>query len=261
MEGAPDYGMAQLGPIVSEQVIDLNTAGVDSILELSRLVELESPQIHLESPHIHEEGLLGASWWQLAAKRVIDIVGSLVLICLLLPVFLVVSLAIAFTSLGPVLYRQQRVGRDGRPFTMWKFRSMYDRAHEERERHSEANECSGPVFKIRNDPRMTPVGRVIRRLSIDELPQFFNVIAGTMTLVGPRPPLPEECVHYGDREMARLLVKPGITCSWQVSGRSDVDFDTWVDLDLEYIRTWTLRQDIALLVKTVPAVITGRGAY
>lgn len=253
MEGAPDYGIAQLGPIVSERAIDLN-GDADTFLELSRLVELESPAIQ-------EEGLLTASWWQLAAKRAIDIVGSLVLVCLLLPVFVVVGLAIAFTSLGPVLYRQQRVGRDGRPFTMWKFRSMYDRAHDQRDRHAEANECSGPVFKIRNDPRMTPVGRVIRRLSIDELPQFFNVIAGSMSLVGPRPPLPEECVHYDDREMGRLLVKPGITCIWQVSGRSDVDFDTWVDLDLEYIRTWTLRKDVALLLRTVPAVITGRGAY
>jgi lipopolysaccharide/colanic/teichoic acid biosynthesis glycosyltransferase len=117
------------------------------------------------------------------------------------------------------------------------------------------------VFKIREDPRVTNVGRVLRRLSVDELPQLFNVVKGEMSLVGPRPALPEECVHYTEHEMRRLLVKPGLTCRWQVSGRSDVTFDQWVDMDLEYIDTWSLRQDVVLMLKTVPAVISGRGAY
>ena len=119
----------------------------------------------------------------------------------------------------------------------------------------------GPIFKIRDDPRVTSVGRVIRRLSIDELPQLFNVLKGDMSLVGPRPPLTEECSHYTARERQRLLVKPGVTCIWQVSGRSDLDFQTWVDMDLEYIQTWTLRLDLVLLLKTIPAVLSGRGAY
>jgi lipopolysaccharide/colanic/teichoic acid biosynthesis glycosyltransferase len=206
-------------------------------------------------------GLLDASWWQLAIKRVMDIVGSLLLLVLLAPLLLVFGCAIAFTSSGPILYRQLRVGRDGEPFTMFKFRSMYESAHEHRENHDHLNEATGPVFKIRQDPRITSVGRLIRRTSIDELPQLVNVLLGQMSLVGPRPPLPEECTHYGEREMGRLRVRPGITCNWQVSGRSDLDFDTWVELDLEYIETWTLRQDVALLLKTVPAVLTGKGAY
>lgn len=119
----------------------------------------------------------------------------------------------------------------------------------------------GPIFKIRDDPRITPVGRAIRRLSIDEFPQFFNVLMGNMSLVGPRPALPEEFLDYTDRERERLLVKPGVTCIWQVSGRSDIDFDTWIDMDLEYIEEWSLSLDLKLLVRTVPAVLTGRGAY
>jgi lipopolysaccharide/colanic/teichoic acid biosynthesis glycosyltransferase len=177
------------------------------------------------------------------------------------PILIIAAAAVAFTSPGPILYRQRRVGRDGEPFTMPKFRSMHDRAHEERDRHQELNEAAGPVFKIREDPRITNVGRLLRRLSIDELPQLFNVVKGEMSLVGPRPALPEECAHYTEREMGRLLVKPGLTCSWQVSGRSDVTFDQWVDMDLEYIETWSLRQDLVLMLRTVPAVISGRGAY
>jgi len=219
------------------------------------------PFEQISTPVTAPGGLLGARLWQLAVKRAMDIVGSLLLLVLLAPLLLIFALAIAFTSPGPILYRQERVGRGGRPFTMFKFRSMYERAHEERESHHHLNEATGPVFKIREDPRVTAVGRLIRRTSMDELPQLVNVLSGQMSLVGPRPSLPEECTHYGEREMGRLLVRPGITCIWQVSGRSDLDFDTWVALDLEYIRTWTLRQDVALLLKTVPAVVTGKGAY
>jgi len=204
-------------------------------------------------------GLLAARWWQLALKRTMDLIGAAAMLLLLSPILIVAAAAVALTSRGPVLYRQLRVGRHGEPFTMLKFRSMYDRAHEERD--LDLNEAAGPVFKIRDDPRVTAVGRVLRRLSIDELPQLLNVVMGEMSLVGPRPALPEECAHYTEREMGRLLVKPGLTCRWQVSGRSDVTFDRWVDMDLEYIETWSLRQDLVLMLKTVPAVITGRGAY
>jgi lipopolysaccharide/colanic/teichoic acid biosynthesis glycosyltransferase len=170
-------------------------------------------------------------------------------------------LLIRISSRGPVFYVQERVGRDGGPFRMLKFRSMYRDSHERRNEHAELNIHEGPIFKIRDDPRITPVGRAIRRLSIDELPQFFNVLMGNMSLVGPRPALPEEFLDYSERERARLLVKPGVTCIWQVSGRSDVDFDTGIDMDLEYIEEWSLRLDLKLLARTVPAVISGRGAY
>jgi lipopolysaccharide/colanic/teichoic acid biosynthesis glycosyltransferase len=246
--------------VASEPLLGMGGSGGESgFVDVSGSVVVPFEQV---APSlVRPNGLLGASLWQLAIKRLMDIVGSLLLLVLLAPLLLIFACAIAFTSSGPILYRQGRVGRDGRSFTMFKFRSMYERAHEERENHDHMNEATGPVFKIREDPRITSVGRLIRRTSIDELPQLVNVLFGQMSLVGPRPPLPEECTHYGEREMGRLLVKPGITCNWQVSGRSDLDFDTWVALDLEYIETWTLRQDVALLLKTVPAVLTGKGAY
>jgi lipopolysaccharide/colanic/teichoic acid biosynthesis glycosyltransferase len=125
----------------------------------------------------------------------------------------------------------------------------------------ELNEATGPIFKVRDDPRMTKVGRVLRKLSIDEMPQLLHVLSGKMSLVGPRPPLPEEVVTYSEFEWQRLSVQPGITCIWQVSGRSDLDFDTWVQMDIQYIEEWTLSSDLRLLLRTVPAVLTGRGAY
>jgi lipopolysaccharide/colanic/teichoic acid biosynthesis glycosyltransferase len=206
-------------------------------------------------------GLLAAAWWQLTCKRAIDVVGSVTLLVLLLPVLFLTALAIRATSPGPALYRQERVGRGGRTFKILKFRSMHVGAHEVRSAIAHRNETTGPVFKMRKDPRLTTVGRFIRRLSIDEVPQLLNVLRGDMSLVGPRPPLPEEFSTYGPRECERLRVLPGLTCIWQVSGRSDLDFETWVDMDIEYIRTWTLRRDLALLARTIPAVFTGRGAY
>ena len=203
----------------------------------------------------------GRQRWRLAVKRVVDVVVSGLAIIVLAPFLAAVALLVKVTSRGPVFFVQERVGRGGEPFRMIKFRSMYVDAHDDRDEHLVDNIHDGPIFKIREDPRVTAVGRVIRRLSIDELPQLFNVLKGNMSLVGPRPPLPEELLTYTEREMERLLVKPGITCIWQVSGRSDLDFQTWVDMDLEYIDNWSLRLDLKLLAKTLPAVITGRGAY
>ena len=197
----------------------------------------------------------------MGGKRALDIVVSSIAIIALSPILLTVALLVKLTSRGPMLYVQQRVGRGGEPFRMVKFRSMYRDAHERRDEHIHRNIHQGPIFKIRDDPRVTPIGRAIRRLSIDELPQFFHVLKGDMSLVGPRPPLPEEFLDYTERERRRLLVKPGLTCIWQVSGRSDVDFETWVDMDLEYIETWSLWLDLKLLARTLPAVLTGRGAY
>ncbi|MFF3314764.1 sugar transferase [Streptomyces sp. NPDC003035] len=212
-------------------------------------------------PLLADCGLLAASGRQLFEKRVLDIFLTLLAMILLSPILLVTACAIKVSSPGPVFYLQKRVGRGGKPFRMLKFRSMCRDAERQRAAYLDQNERAGPVFKMRHDPRVTPVGRVLRRWSIDELPQMLNVMHGEMSLVGPRPPLPEECEHYGPRERQRLLVKPGITCIWQVSGRSDVAFAEQVRMDLDYIAEWDLAMDIKLLVRTVPAVLKHRGAY
>jgi lipopolysaccharide/colanic/teichoic acid biosynthesis glycosyltransferase len=206
-------------------------------------------------------GLLDATRWQVVAKRAVDVIGGVGLLILLFPVILISALLVRVTSSGPVLYLQERVGKGGEPIRMYKFRSMRLGAHLTRDELRNLNEVTGPVFKIRQDPRITPVGRWLRKLSIDEIPQLINVLRGHMSLVGPRPPLPEEFATYTALERQRLSVKPGLTCIWQVSGRSDVDFKTWVGMDLEYISTWNLRRDFRLLLKTFPAVLNGRGAY
>jgi lipopolysaccharide/colanic/teichoic acid biosynthesis glycosyltransferase len=207
-------------------------------------------------------GLIAARPWQLAVKRMLDIVGSLGLLILLSPVMLVIAMLIPLDSRGTVIYPQRRIGRGGQPFTMYKFRSMERDAHDLRHLHAHRNRhTTGPVFKVPDDPRVTRVGRVIRRLSLDELPQMLNVLRGDMSLVGPRPALPEEYDLCSEGVRQRTLVAPGLTCIWQVSGRSDVDFLRWVDMDLEYIRTWTLRLDLLLLLRTIPAVFRGSGAY
>jgi exopolysaccharide biosynthesis polyprenyl glycosylphosphotransferase len=206
-------------------------------------------------------GLLHARPWQRAAKRSLDVALSAILVVLLSPVMLLIAIAIKLTSRGPVLLPQQRVGQDGEPFTLYKFRSMRNGAHERLTEIADLNEISGPAFKMRRDPRITRVGRVIRKLSLDELPQLVNVLRGEMSLVGPRPPLPEEVSRYTPYQRQRLLARPGITCIWQVSGRSELNFETWVEMDLRYIDSWTLRTDLVLILKTIPAVISGRGAF
>jgi exopolysaccharide biosynthesis polyprenyl glycosylphosphotransferase len=197
---------------------------------------------------------------QLVVKRAIDLVASLALFVVTLPIQLLAALAIRVTSAGPVLFRQVRCGLNGRHFTLLKFRTMYAGAESQLPEISHLNEMSGPVFKSTKDPRLTPVGRILRRLSIDELPQLVNVIKGDMSLVGPRPPLPEEVSRYEPWQHRRLSMSPGLTCLWQVSGRNEVDFDRWMALDLKYIDTWSPMLDLKILLKTVPAVLSGRGA-
>ena len=195
-------------------------------------------------------------------KRGIDIAVPGLLLLLLLPLFFLVALAIRLESPGPVFFRQIRVGRLGQTFAMWKFRSMYTDAEERKKALEAQNEMQGGVlFKMKDDPRITHVGRILRRLSIDELPQLWNVLKGDMSLVGPRPALPLEVSQYSLEERGRLDAKPGITCTWQVSGRSDIPFDEQVVLDVDYIRQQSVTNDLKLLAKTVPAVVTGRGAY
>lgn len=197
---------------------------------------------------------------QRALMRVFDIAVSSVAIALLSPVFLVTALAIKLTSRGPVLFKQERVGLHGRPFHMLKFRSMVADAEQLRASLEAQNEQSGPVFKIKKDPRITAVGRVIRKLSVDELPQFVNVLRGEMAIVGPRPPLPSEVAKYEPWQRRRLSVRPGITCVWQVSGRSEISFEQWMYLDMQYIDHWSLRKDLKLILMTLPAVLRSRGA-
>jgi exopolysaccharide biosynthesis polyprenyl glycosylphosphotransferase len=208
-----------------------------------------------------DAGLLVASKFELVLKRLIDIAGSVVLMVVLFPVLMLTAFAVVVTSKGPILFSQERVGKDGRPFMVHKFRSMRTTAEQDRIDLEEQNEASGPVFKIREDPRITPCGRFIRKLSFDELPQFWNVFRGDMSLVGPRPPLPQEVDEYTHWERQRLMVKPGITGIWQVSGRSDLDFETWVSMDIQYIEEWTPSLDFVLLFRTIPAVLSGKGAY
>jgi lipopolysaccharide/colanic/teichoic acid biosynthesis glycosyltransferase len=195
-------------------------------------------------------------------KRLLDILVSATLMMIFLPLFSLVALAIRLESPGPVFFRQLRVGCLGQTFSMWKFRSMYIDAEARRAALEAQNEMQGGVlFKMKDDPRITRVGRLIRRLSIDELPQLWNVFSGDMSLVGPRPALPIEVSQYSLEERGRLDAKPGITCTWQVTGRSDIPFNEQVLLDIEYIRQQSVKNDLKLLAKTVPAVISGRGAY
>lgn len=235
---------------------------------LEVVVDLRAPEqlvIDLEHPAgpflAQGEGLLGARRWQLVAKRALDLVAAGLLVVLSSPVFLGAALLVKLSSRGPVFFAQERIGRGGRAFRFLKFRTMCRDAAAHRGELNDQNEADGPVFKIRHDPRITRVGRVLRKLSIDELPQLLHVLSGEMSLVGPRPPLPGEVAAYSQWESQRLLVKPGLTCIWQVSGRSDLDFHTWVTMDIEYIRDWSLWLDLKLLVRTVPAVLSGHGAY
>ncbi len=195
-------------------------------------------------------------------KRLFDIIVGSLLLLLLMPVFLLVALAIRLESPGPVLFAQKRVGRWGRLFTMWKFRSMYIDAEERKAELMAQNEMAGGViFKMKDDPRITRVGKLIRKTSIDELPQLWNVIIGEMSLVGPRPPVIPEVDQYSLSDRRRLEVIPGITCIWQVSGRSEIPFDQQVELDVQYIESQSFWTDIKILFKTVPALLFGTGAY
>jgi len=195
-------------------------------------------------------------------KRLFDVAVSCMMLFLLIPVFAITALCIVLESRGPVFYSQTRVGTDGRHFRFFKFRSMVVGAHnikDELLKHNESED--GVLFKMKKDPRVTRVGRFIRKFSIDELPQLFNVLIGDMSLVGPRPATPDEVAQYTLEQRKRLHAVPGITCIWQVSGRSEIPFEKQVQLDIEYIRSTSLMSDLIILLKTIPAVLSGKGAY
>jgi exopolysaccharide biosynthesis polyprenyl glycosylphosphotransferase len=200
--------------------------------------------------------------WQGLLKLVLDFVGSAVLIVALSPLLLITAALVRWTSPGPVLFRQKRSGLNGQPFTIYKFRTMVSNAEQLKDELASMNEMSGPVFKVTNDPRITGIGRFLRKYSIDEFPQLFNVLRGEMSLVGPRPLPVDEVKRFNDlAHRRRLSVKPGLTCLWQVRGRSNVtDFKDWVRLDLEYIDNWSLWLDVKILCWTVPVVFAGTGA-
>jgi exopolysaccharide biosynthesis polyprenyl glycosylphosphotransferase len=198
--------------------------------------------------------------YQRSLKRLFDIFAATVALVLLSPLLLAVAAIIKLTSKGPIFFRQQRVGLHGRPFHMFKFRSMVANAEELKEKLRALNEQSGPVFKMKNDPRVTPIGRFIRKYSIDELPQLINVLRGDMSIVGPRPPVPKEVAQYEGWQRRRLSVRPGLTCIWQVSGRNQISFKEWMYLDMRYIDHWSLSEDMSLILQTFPVVLTGRGA-
>lgn len=194
-------------------------------------------------------------------KRAFDMLAAAAALLSLAPLLALIAMAVKLSSKGPVLFVQTRVGAGGKVFRLYKFRSMVVDAESQIDNIKGLNEASGPVFKIKRDPRVTRVGRFLRKHSLDELPQLFNVLRGDMSVVGPRPPLPSEVKQYQPWQLRRLSVPQGLTCIWQVSGRSDVSFEEWVRLDLKYIDTWSLRQDLRIILQTVLVVLRGSGAY
>ncbi len=203
-----------------------------------------------------EEVLLNDSKVYLLLKRAIDIIGSFLGIVISLPIMLAVAILIKLEDpKGPILFSQERNGVYPKTFRMYKFRSMYVDAEERLQELMHLNEQSGPAFKIKNDPRITKVGKFIRKTSLDELPQLLNILKGDMSIVGPRPAIPREVALYNEHQIQRLMVKPGLTCIWQVSGRNNIGFDDWVELDIEYIKTRNLWLDIKLILKTIPALL------
>jgi len=248
--GAPDDRAGTEGANGTEATPGVPDRRPASVLSRARATHARSADL---APHLLEP----LPVW----KRTLDVVVSGSLLLLLSPFFIVIALAIKLTSRGPVIYCQDRAGLGGAPFPFYKFRSMRVGADSERAGLEAANEQDGPVFKIRNDPRMTSIGRFLRRTSLDELPQLWSVFKGDMTLVGPRPPLLDEVEKYEPWQRQRLAVKGGLTCIWQVSGRSEVGFQDWVRMDVRYTRERSMRLDLSLLRRTAVAILSRRGAY
>ncbi|MBW2727009.1 MAG: sugar transferase [Deltaproteobacteria bacterium] len=276
------FKIADMGDLMSDQVIDEVIVAcprsmlasiieaVDSCSAAGVPITLLSDLFgdYLPAPQTTRFGSLPAlsfapvhhNGFKLAIKRGIDIIGASAGLLAGGPVLAAAALLVKLTSRGPVFFRQVRCGLNGRHFVMYKLRTMESDAESRRFELNEFNEMQGPVFKMTRDPRITRVGRILRRYSIDELPQFWNVLIGDMSLVGPRPPMPVEVAEYQTFERRRLSMRPGITCLWQVSGRNAIGFDGWVRLDLEYIDTWSLASDFSILLRTLPAVASGDGA-
>jgi lipopolysaccharide/colanic/teichoic acid biosynthesis glycosyltransferase len=232
---------------------------------LERFETFESPwgrrrlQFYLRRKRLLWQWTIGGA---LVAKRALDIVGSGCALLALSPLFALIAIAIKFEDRGPVIFPQTRVGKNGREFRMLKFRSMrVDAEARLKELLAQNQHQHGVTFKLKDDPRITRVGKWLRKYSFDELPQFYNVFRGDMSLVGPRPPVPREVAKYSLADRRRLAITPGITCIWQISGRAEIDFPGQVQLDVRYIESRSLREDLRILLKTIPAVLSGTGAY
>ena len=252
-----------------------NYEGASKVAELCEqygiLIRFDGDIFGLKKAHSRAEDFAGQpyvtasaaarEWWPLTIKRALDILFSIILLILFSPVFLVTAMAIFFTSEGPIFYLQERVGLNKRRFRMYKFRTMVRNAEKMIDRLESMNEVSGPVFKIKNDPRITRVGKILRRTSVDELPQLLNVLKGNMSLVGPRPlPVRDYEGFSEDWQRRRFSVRPGITCLWQIAGRNSIPFEQWMRLDLQYVDEWSLWLDLKILARTIPAVLKGVGA-
>ena len=248
---------------VQNAIAACEEVGVQATVSLDQL-EPPSGEMSLTTVEGHPflyYGAAPARQVELLAKRMFDVVGAGLLLGLLAPVFATIAVVQLITSGRPILFVQERVGTNGRVFRMFKFRSMVRDAEARARALRHNNEMSGPVFKIRNDPRITPFGKLLRRTSLDELPQLFNVLKGEMSLVGPRPPLPSEVAQYKRWQRRRLSMRPGITGLWQVSGRNHVDFDQWMALDMQYLDKWSLWLDLRILLRTSQAVLRSKGAF
>jgi len=283
--GAPVLGMpADMPSVLHQHAIDevvfaVPTRQLENCVDMFALCEQEGVRTliisdffsglisRVESEVIHGIPVLIYSTtplkeWQLLVKRLFDIAFSATLLILFLPLFLLIALAIKLTSKGPVFYRWEVVGLNKKKFTGYKFRTMVVGADRMKELLMDKNEMEKVVFKMKNDPRVTPVGRILRKFSLDELPQLWSVLKGDMSVVGPRPPLVTELDKFESWHRRKLSVKPGLTCLWQISGRSKIrDFDEWVRLDLQYIDKWSLWLDMKILLKTIPVVLMGKGAH
>lgn len=249
--------------VIENSLLICETEGVKATIavDLFELKIAKSRQTDIDGLPLLTFESTAVEGWALFIKRAFDMIVSGAGLILLSPLFLAVALIIKITSPGEVLYRQKRIGLNGRSFTLYKFRSMYKGSHERLSELMERNEIKGPVFKIKNDPRVTAFGKFLRKTSMDELPQFFNVFMGQMSIVGPRPPIAEEVAKYEPWQRRKLSMRPGITCLWQIGGRSGIGFDEWMNLDLEYISHWSLWLDLKILMKTIPVVVFGIGAY
>lgn len=261
------------GVIVVESLLDATTANalVRGLLQARLYVDLASTLVDISTDRLATQSLGSgiATWiaprpktgWRGRAKRLFDVIVASAVLVVVAPVFLILTLAVKLTSEGPVFFRQERVGRYGEPFDMLKFRSMVVNAEELLAELERENEGAGPLFKIKDDPRVTPLGRFMRKTSLDELPQLLNVLRNEMSLVGPRPALKAEMAEWEPALYARLDVKPGITGMWQVSGRSGTTFAEYTRLDLYYVHNWSLWVDMSILARTIPAVVRSDGAY